>query len=270
MVEILSKNKGAELVSIKYNGEEKLHDGVNDWNRHSPVLFPIVGKLKDGENVIENKICKMGQHGFARDSEFEKIGEESYLLKYNEETLEKFPYKFEFNISYEVENDSVKTKYKIKNVDNKTIKFGLGGHPAFKCDYKNCELEFENDENNAEIYQLDNGLIKLEKEDVSKFINGNKIKLDAGIFDNDAIIMKNLKSNKVVLKENAKKILEFDFSDFPILAIWSKPNAKFLCIEPWFNTADRVDSEGVFDKKENLIKLEPQEIFECSYTVKFF
>ena len=249
---------------------EKLHDGIKDWNRHSPVLFPIVGKLKNGETIIENEIYKMGQHGFARDMEFEEIKENSYVLKYNEKTLEKFPYKFELYVSYEKTNDSVTTKYEVRNIDDRKIKFGLGAHPAYKCNYKNCELEFEKNEEDVEVYQLEEGLVKLEAEDLSEFINGNIIKLNENIFENDAIIMKNLKSNKVCLKENNRKVLEFDFSGFPYLAIWSKLNAEFLCIEPWFNTADKVDSDGKFDNKENLIQLNPNESFKCNYTVRFF
>ena len=270
MIEIVSKKEGAELISVKFNGEEKLHDGINDWNRHAPVLFPIVGKLKNGETLIENEVYQMGQHGFARDSVFEQVGNNAYLLRYNEETLKKFPYKFELYISYETTEDSVTTKYKVKNIDDKNIKFGLGGHPAFQCHYENCELEFEQEENEVQIFQLESGLVKTQEEDASKFINGNKVKLDEDIFENDAIIMKNLTSNKVILKEKNKNILEFDFTDFSYLAIWSKPGAKFLCIEPWLNTADRVNSDGKFENKENLIELKPNENVEYQYIVKFF
>ena len=269
MIEIVSKKEGAELTSIKFNGEEKIHDGINDWNRHSPILFPIVGKLKDGKTVIENKVCKMGQHGFARDMEFKKIGDNEYSLKYNNETLEKYPYKFELIVSYETTENSVITNYEVKNIDDKEIIFGLGAHPAFKCNYENCELVFEKEEDKIEFYQLENGLIKNEKEDKNKFLVGKNIKLNKNIFNDDAIIMKNLQSNKVILKENEKNILEFNFKDFPYLAIWSKTNAKFLCIEPWFNTADKVNSTGIFAEKENILKLKSNTSFKCSYTVKF-
>lgn len=270
MVKIESKKEGAELISVKFDGKEKLHDGKSDWKRHAPVLFPIVGQIKNGETIIEENTYKMGQHGFARDSVFEKIGENSYVLKYNEETLKKYPYKFELYISYETTEDSVITKYRVKNVDNKTIYYGLGGHPAFKCDYQKSTLTFEKNEEKAKIYQLENGLLKTTPENTTDFIDKNTIKLNADIFDNDAIIMKGLKSNKVVLSEKGKNILEFNFSDFPYLAIWSKPGAKFLCIEPWFNTTDKLDSNGKFTSKENILMLDKNEEFECSYTVKFF
>lgn len=269
MIEIESKAQGAELTSIKVDGVEKLHDGKKDWNRHAPVLFPIVGQIKNGETVIEGKICKMGQHGFARDMEFGKIGEHCYKLTYNEATLEKYPYKFELTISYNVQGTSVETKYQVQNVDNKNIYFGLGGHPAFVCDYSNAVIEFEKQEDKLEIYQLENGLVKDKPEEREKFTDGSKIVLKEDSFDDDAIIMKGLKSNKITLKENDKKVLTFDFTDFPILAIWSKKGANFLCIEPWFNTADTVSSIGKYTDKEEIISLEPGKTFEVKFKVEF-
>lgn len=270
MIEIKTKKEGAELESIKLDGIEKLHDGQKDWKRHAPVLFPIVGSLKNGETLIGGKLFKMGQHGFARDMVFEEKGENSYVLKYNAETLEKYPYKFELYISYEVSENCVVTKYKVKNIDNKTIYFGLGGHPAFVCNHESCEIEFEKTEDEIEFYQLENGLINSNCEDKNKFMKENKIILNENYFDNDAVIMKKIKSNIVTLKENGKTLLKFDFSDFPILAIWSKKGANFLCIEPWMNTADAVDSDGIYQNKEGICSLEAGEELEVKYVVEFF
>lgn len=272
MIEIKTVSKGAELVSIKMDGFEKMHDGESFWNRHAPVLFPIVGKLKDGKTIIEGKEYFMGQHGFARDMEFEVLGENSYLLKSSEESLKMFPYEFEFYISYEVNENEVITKYKVINKDNKQMIFGLGGHPAFNCEYSSGKyrLEFEDIEDEIEVYQLEDGLVKENPEKTSKFIKENRIFLDKDIFKNDAIIFKNIKSRKVYLKTEIKTILAFEFKDFPYLGIWSKPDAPFVCIEPWFNTADRINSNGVFEEKEDLIELNPNQEFSAEYKVKFF
>ncbi|MCI8310166.1 MAG: aldose 1-epimerase family protein [Clostridia bacterium] len=271
MLNIKTVNKGAELISVTLDGTQKLHDGQNFWNRHSPVLFPIVGKLKNGKTLINENIYEMGQHGFARDMDFEKISENSYVLKYNSETLKKFPFKFELYVSYEIDDNTLKTKYKVVNKDNSNIIFGLGGHPAFKCDYSktNCELKFEKEENNIEFYMLEDGLVVPQKLDKSKFMENNKIKLHKDIFKNDAIIMKNLNSNKVYLIQDDKKILEFDFSGFKYLAIWSKENAPFVCIEPWMNTTDKIDSDGVFKNKEDILELDSNKEFEIEYKIKF-
>lgn len=269
MLEIKSVNKGAELVSVILDGEEMLHDGKTSWNRHSPVLFPIVGKLKNGKTLINGNEYEMGQHGFARDMEFEKLSDNSYILKSNEETFKKYPFNFELYISYLVQANNLITKYKVRNTDNRKITFGIGAHPAFKCNYSNCELKFEKEENNIEIYQLSDGLVVPEKIDTNKFIQNNVIKFNKDIFKNDAIIMKNLNSNKVYLIENGKQKIEFDFSGFKYLAVWSKPDAEFLCIEPWMNTADKTNSDGVFEHKEDIINLNPNEEFEIEYKIKF-
>ncbi len=273
MLEIKTTKKGAELISIKLDGFEKMHDGKNFWNRHSPVLFPIVGKLKNGKTTIEKNSYEMGQHGFARDMDFEEISENSYVLKSNKETLKKFPFDFEFYISYEVSGNRVTTNYKVVNKSDKLMIFGLGGHPAFSCEYASGKyrIEFEKIEDEIEIYQLEDGLLKDKPEKTNKFIKENRIFLDNKTFEKDAIIMKNLKSEKVFLKtETNKKVLTFDFKDFPYLAIWSKPDAPFICIEPWFNTADKVSSNGVFEEKEDLIELKPNQKFETKYSVEFF
>lgn len=272
MIEIKTINKGAELISIKYNDIEMMHDGESFWNRHAPVLFPIVGKLKDGKSIIDGKVCEMGQHGFARDMDFETIGENSYVLKFNEETLKKYPYKFELYISYEIIENKVVTRYKVINKDTKEIIFGLGGHPAYKCDYSDGEhyLEFEESENDLEIYQLENGLRKLEPENKTKFFKDNKILLNKNTFEDDALILKDLKSRKVYLKNNNGTRLAFEYKGFSYLGIWSKPGAPFVCIEPWFNTTDKVNSTGIFEEKEDIIKLDLNEKFEAEYSVEFF
>lgn len=274
-LQISSKKEGAELTSIKFNDKEMLHQGKEYWNRHAPILFPIVGQIKNGETIINGEVYKMGQHGFARDMEFEEIKKtkniHEYLLKNNEETLERFPFEFELYVTYEVNENEVITKYTVINKDEKEMLFGLGGHPAFICNYssENYEIEFEKEEDNIEFLQLENGLIS--KEVGKNVLKQNKIQLLENTFDNDAIIMKNIHSNKVILKDNKNNvdILEFDFTGFPYLALWSKKGAPFVCIEPWFNTADKIDSNRKFEDKENILKLKPNEKFECQYKVKF-
>lgn len=274
-LEIQSKKEGAELTSIKYNNKEMLHQGKEYWNRHAPILFPIVGQIKDGEIIINGQTYKMGQHGFARDMEFEKIeiteNRHRYILISNEQTLEKFPFKFELYVTYEIKENEIITKYEVINKDEKEMLFGLGGHPAFICNYskEEYEIDFTEKEDKIEFLKLKDGLI--DTENAENILNNNKIHLKENTFENDAIIMKKIKSNKVILKNNKtnKEILEFDFTGFPYLALWSKKGAPFVCIEPWFNTADKIDSSKEFNKKEDILILKPNEKFECQYKVKF-
>ena len=280
MIKIKCLEHGAELTSIKVDGIEKLHQGneVLDengkayWGRHAPILFPIVGKLKDNKTQINGNIYEMTQHGFARDMDFEDLGNNKYLLKSNSETLKKYPFKFELYIEYKINQNELTTEYTVINKDEKDMLFGLGGHPAFICDYStgDYELKFDKKEDNIEFYKLQDGLIKTEP--IPSILEDNKIKLDKDIFNEDAIIMKNINSNKIILnnaREN-KKELEFNFEGFPYLAIWSKKGAPFVCIEPWQNHTDSVNSNGKFEEKENILKLKKEEKFNCKYKVIFY
>ncbi|MDO4282052.1 MAG: aldose 1-epimerase family protein [Clostridia bacterium] len=283
MLEIESKALGAELTSIKINGQEKLHQGnrVLDqngnvfWGRHAPVLFPIVGRLKDDYTIINGQECKMTQHGFARDMEFETLKKENniheYLLRFNQETLDKFPYRFELYIKYVVMEDVLKVFYIVKNVDNKEIEFGIGGHPAFYINpLCNNNLIFEKEEHKIQFLQLENGLICDDNSFVkSRFTNNQVIHINEETFTHDAIIMENIESNMISLTSDGNKILDFDFSSFPKLAVWSKMGAPFVCIEPWFTTADTIDSSHRFCDK-NSICLEKNKEFQCSYQIKFY
>ena len=283
MLKIQTKKSGAELISIQYNGKEMLFQGAKVldsngniyWKRQAPILFPIVGQLKNSQTQIEGETYEMSQHGFARDMDFEEISktenEHHYMLKYNEETLKKYPYKFELHVIYEIIGNTLTVNYKVKNIDDKIIYFGLGGHPAFNCNYSSGEYEiaFLENEDEIEFLKLKNGLIDTEK--AENILQDNKIYLKEDTFDNDAIIMKNIKSNKVILQnhETNQKILELDFTGFPYLALWSKKGAPFVCIEPWQNTADRIDSTQIYKDKENIIELPKDKEFECKYSIKF-
>jgi len=282
MLKIQTKKSGAELTSVQYNGKEMLFQGAKVldsngniyWKRQAPILFPIVGQLKNSQTQIEGEIYEMSQHGFARDMDFEEISKTEnkhhYMLKYNEETLKKYPYKFELHVIYEIIGDTLTVTYKVKNIDDKTIYFGLGGHPAFNCDYSNGEYEiaFSENEDKIEFLKLKNGLIDTEK--AQNILQDNKIYLKEDTFDNDAVIMKNLKSNKVVLQnhETNQKILELDFTGFSYLALWSKKGAPFVCIEPWQNTADRIDSTQIYKDKEGIIELPKDKEYKCEFKIK--
>lgn len=286
--QMLTSKFGGELISFKLNGVEKLHQGedcVDEngkvyWKRHWPVLFPIVGKLKKNQTMINGKNYEITQHGFARDMEFEPITKldnfHSYVLKSNKSTLARYPFEFELYTTYRLYGNQLTTIYKVINVGTTNMPFGIGGHPAFKIDVEelnngNYYLEFEEPEEKIHFLYLVDGLIGTEYAR-NLVVDKTKIYLDKNTFNNDALIMKGITSSKISLKKRNtnKTLLTMDFSGFPYLAIWSKPNAPFLCIEPWRNTADTVKTSGIFAEKTDIITLKPKEEFECKYTVEFF
>ena len=286
--QMFSSRLGAELTSFKLDGVEKLHQGQDCidengriyWKRHFPVLFPIVGKLKQNKTIINGRTYEMNQHGFARDMDFEPITKldnfHSYVLKSNASTLVNYPFEFALYVTYRTDGNKLTTIYKIVNEGDNNMPFGIGGHPAFKIDrddLKNGEyyLEFEQDEEKIHFLYLVDGLIGTEYAK-NVMLDKRKLPINPHSFDNDALIMKGLTSHGISLKKKSgdKTLLTMDFDGFPYLAVWSKPGAPFICIEPWYSTADTVKSSGVFTQKTDLITLAPKKEFECRYIVEFF
>ena len=163
---IETSKSGAELTRIfsKALNKEILWNGDSKyWGRHSPILFPIVGRLKDNETIIDNKVYNMTQHGFARDMNFELINTTdnsiTYKLTSSEETKEVYPYDFNLFIIYTINNEKINVKWKIENIDNKEIYFSIGAHPAFNIssskNLKDYYLEFEC-RDNVEKIRLEN------------------------------------------------------------------------------------------------------------------
>ena len=279
---------GGELLSFKLDGIEKIHQGedVRDdngkvyWKRHAPVLFPIVGKLKRNQTIINGRTFEIPQHGFARDMEFEPVTKldnfHSYVLKSNKYTLARYPFDFELTNTYRQEGNKLIFIYKVINTGVTNMPFGLGGHPAFKIDPDdlkrgNYYLEFKEDEDRAHFLYLVDGLVGTEYAK-NKLINDRILELDEHTFDNDALIIKGIQNKNISLKNSRtrKTILTMDFEGFPYLGIWSKPRAPFVCIEPWYTTADTLTSSGVFAQKSNMISLPVKSEFECKYTIEFY
>ena len=128
MMEYKIANHGAELQSLKVNGKEYLwHGDAKYWGRRSPILFPMVGKVYDGAFRVDGKEYPMGQHGFARDSEFVQDGERYVLAGC---PLEKYPYQFELAVKYSTEGNKFIAAWSVTNKDSKPIHFQIGAHPA--------------------------------------------------------------------------------------------------------------------------------------------
>ena len=274
-MEIKTVEKGAELISVIYNGEERLHDGKSFWKKHSPVLFPTVGNLRFPNVIIDGKEYPLHKHGFGRDLNFEKIGENSYVLKSNEETHKVYPYDFEFYIWYEVNKNKLTFNYRIVNKGEKTMIFGLGAHPAIRCDYSNGKyyIEFEVDEDDIELIPLDLSCMLLKDEIIKadKVMTGKRIvKFDKDTFKIDTLIFTKIKSKSVTLKEEDKKIAKINFDGFKYLGIWAPIGAPFVCLEPWYTTADYVNSTKEFKDKKDILSLESGKEFKTSFSLEFF
>lgn len=271
---------GGELQSIfnKKDNTEYLWNGdATYWKYHAPILFPIVGKVLNGEYRVNGSLYKLPQHGLARISKFNLLEKTentiSFELKSSVETLKVYPYEFSLIIKYTLIENKVTTEYFVKNINKETMYFSIGAHPAFMCPFSKDEslddyyFEF-NEKEMASIMPLNNeGYVKRNTKEF--FNNENKINLSKDLFKNDALIFSDLKSTKITLKSTKNdKALEFDFTGFPYLALWSKSTgAPFVCIEPWFGHADFEDFSDEFSKKPGILSLESNQTFNCSYSV---
>jgi len=243
---------GAELSSIfnKRENKEMLWQGDSDfWGRKSPVLFPVVGKYKNGKTTYEGKEYALGQHGFARDSEFTLIEKNENKIAFelisNEETLEKYPFKFRLICSFELDNNKIIVGWTVHNIDDKKIYFSIGAHPAFYCKKGETTLSMNGD--NLQYSLINNeGLYTSPKYDTpSNFV------LHDSVFDNDALIIENSDVNEIALVENGKRYLTVIF-DTMVFGLWSpaKKNASFVCIEPWYGRCDSEDFDGDITQRE--------------------
>lgn len=276
--EIKVKDQGAELCSF-FNKEENLEyiwqADPKFWKRHAPVLFPIVGSLKNGTYKFEGKEYQLPQHGFARDENFKLKNKTenslTFLLQSSESTIKLFPYSFELQITYELHYNSLVVMYAVKNTDNKDMYFSIGAHPAFNCPlydnetYQHYYLDFETEEN-VNRWFLEDGLLSARQTTILE--HEKRIPLNRRKFDEGALIFKKLRSNEIsLISSKSKRGIKIRFEGFPYLGIWAKPGADFICIEPWFGITDNYDTDQNLETKEGIQKLSPNEEFETEYAI---
>jgi galactose mutarotase-like enzyme len=278
-IKVSVKPAGAELTSLfnKRNNKEYLWNADDKvWGRHAPILFPIVGKLKDQKYTYEGRQYTLPQHGFARDMNFEVVESSSssvaFQLTATEDSLKNYPFKFLLEVRYELKESSVDVKYSVRNLDSKSLPFSLGAHPGFNCpigedeQYEDYFFEFEKEEE-LSTWLLNEGLLSGETISLGKT---NKIYLTKELFQNDALVFKHLQSEKVTLKSSkSNNSIALTFPGFPYLGLWTKPGtSKFVCIEPWCGIADGVGASGNILQKEGIRVLEIGKSFDCSYNIK--
>jgi len=279
-LQIQIAEKGAELQSVKANGLEYMWRGDPAfWGKHSPVLFPIVGGLKNNSYTFDGKTYAMGRHGFARDKVFTVLDktENSVLLGIGdtEETKNVYPFSFEFLIQYILDQQQLNIQYIVKNTDHRDMYFSVGAHPAFSVPLEDG-LRFEDyalyfsDIENVGIYPLDDNGQTL-RTSVPFLEESSILPLQKSLFYNDALVFKELRSTEITLKsEKSQHGLTVSFDGFPYLGIWSAKDADFVCIEPWNGIADNVDATGDLTQKEGIHALKPAEAFRRNWSVSFF
>lgn len=282
LLSIRVNHRGAELASL-YNhatGLEYLWDAdPRYWGKHSPVLFPIVGTLKDGAFKYANTMYHLPRHGFARDLFFVLEVKESsklvFLLKNTRESLTTFPFPFEFRVTYELDEFALHVNYHVSNPAAEKMYFSVGAHPAFRVplipgtEFSDYFLKFEKKENSNHWPVTKDGYI----EKISKpfFVDDLIMPLRHELFYNDALVFKDLKSSTIAIRSNKHAHgVEFSFPDFPFFGIWSARDADFVCLEPWCGIADSVGHDQQLQAKEGIVELPAGNDWRRTWTVTTF
>jgi len=268
---------GAEMKHLNTlkDGKEWLWQADPEyWPRTAPVLFPIVGKLAEDQYFYHDNPYPLSQHGFARDRVF---GVESsfpdhirYKLSSDYETRKFYPFDFDFFVGYNLAKNWIWIEYEVLNTGKEEMYFSVGGHPGFALPgwpNRKYYLNFE-EPDILEPTLLQAGLL-IPGKSAQIISDGSELQIDAHLFDQDALVFKNLRSTWVGFRsETDDHNLRLHFEGFPDFAIWSKPNAPFVCLEPWYGHADFVGKPGDISKKPGILTISPGDNFHCRYAIE--
>lgn len=276
------KSKGAELVSIRSKETALEYMWSGDpafWAKTSPILFPIVGTLKEDTFLYKNKAYNLPRHGFARDMEFEVTESAKdfavFTLTSSPASIGKYPFEFRLQVRYKLKGNSLHVNYAVGNEGTGEMYFSIGGHPAFKVPlidgtrYEDYYLMFNKVEEAPRWPISDKGLIETNP---AVFINNtNKIQLTRKLFEQDAIVLKHLHSDCVSIRSlEHDHGLDFYFERFPFFGIWAAKDADFVCLEPWCGIADSVNHNQELIRKEGIEKIGAGESWSREWKVDLY
>ena len=284
LLRITVQSTGAELTSLvkRATGQEYIWSGDPAvWGSTAPVLFPIIGTLKDGKTRIEGKEYAIPKHGFIRYNDRLELYSKSedrltFRLCADEQTLAVYPYRFDFRITFRLRNEHLIIYHEVTNLDERPMPFHLGGHPAFRVPffegdrYEDYYLRFEHAEDSVSYQVTDAGTVSTQDTRPVPWQEGGRVlPLTHELFSQDALVFKDLESRSVNLESrNHGPVLKLDYAGWTHLGVWAKTNGDFVCIEPWLGVADAAEGDGEFAHKEDLIRLEPNDTYEMSYDIK--
>nr|SFZ88097.1 LacX protein, plasmid [Loigolactobacillus rennini] len=272
--------KGAELTNLISldSGNEYIWQGdPKIWNRHAPVLFPIVGRLKNDQYRYQGKTYHMTQHGFARDRTFQVVAHQSdaisFQLKDDQKTWQNYPFAFELTVTYQLLDNDLEVTYFVHNPAQKPLYFSIGGHPGFNIPlttdnkFEDYYISYEPKKTRVQI-----PLVGAYNDAAHKTLAPTDTDLDLSheLFHADALIYELNQVNTFTLKNDQNQhSVSVTVPNAPYTGIWSPyPKAgNFVCIEPWWGIADNVAANGDFTQKMGINHLAPGADFTGSFTI---
>lgn len=282
LLQVRLSAQGAELQSItrKDHHLEYLWSGDPAfWAKKSPILFPIVGGLKNNTYRYNGREYQLGRHGFARDMAFTVTLHTSssinFSLQDTENTLHHYPFPFSLNVRYTVQDATLLVNYEVQNMGDEVMYFSIGAHPAFRVPlvagtrFEDYALHF-NETETAGIWPLSAGG-QIETTPLPYLDQTRQLPLKKELFYKDALVFKQLASTAIAIRSaQTAHGVEVHFPGFPYMGIWSAKDADFVCIEPWCGIADHVNASGELQEKEGIMPLKPEEVFQKQWSAVFF
>lgn len=282
MLAVWIASQGAELQSIvhKHTGLEYMWSGDPAyWAKKSPVLFPIVGGLKNGQYSFRSHTYQLGRHGFARERAFAISSHTDssicFTLLSDEESKRVYPFDFRFSLTYTLHANRVTVTYEVENTGSEPMYFSVGAHPAFAVPltaatvFSDYYLLFGERETAGRWPLSAEGLI--EKASIPWLSDTRELPLNKALFLSDALVCKALHSESIsILNRRNPHGVRLGYTGFPYMGIWSAKQADFVCIEPWCGIADSVDASGELSAKEGINELAAGEIFTRSWYAEVF
>ncbi len=263
---------GAEMKSLSANGREYLWNSNPDvWASSCPLMFPICGGLKDGKYIFDGTEYTLPKHGYAKNTLFEVESATDttavFLHKSNNETKEHFPFDYELRLIYTLDGNSVRIEYKVDNKSDKTMYFSIGSHEGYYTPegIEDYDVVFPQNET-LNAYVLYGNLLSDQQLPIIK--DTNILPLYDKYFTVDALVFKDLKSRSAMLRNRKTgKAVKIDFDYAPYFLLWHKPNAPYICLEPWAGVQDIVGSSYDITQKEGILSLEAGKTYLAEHTI---
>ncbi|MCQ1833913.1 aldose 1-epimerase family protein [Neorhizobium galegae] len=257
----------ADGRSFLWNGDAAF------WNGRSPVLFPMVGKAPENRISVDGKPYEMGQHGFARRSEFALASSSAIMCRYelaaSDATRAVYPFEFLLAVEHALDGRTLTVAAEVENRDARAMPFGLGFHPAFVWPIPGAvgahTITLDNGAEPA-LTRLEGGLVKPEK--LPSPFKAGGLTLDHAMFDADAMIFPEGAGDGLTYAAEGGPALKFSFENLPNLALWQKPGAPFICIEPWHGTAAELGGSDDIARRPYGVVLQPGEKARFAFTVE--
>ncbi len=265
--------RGAELCSVRLGGREYIWQGDERfWGWHSPVLFPVCGRLLHDRYRFGGKTYAMHMHGFAREKVFSAKQTSSrkavFSLGEDEDTLSQYPFPFHLAVSYVLSNRRLTVRYTVRNTGNGPMFWNIGVHTAFYTQDGEWSVGFAKAQNLSVRELIPPGFLGGKKIEISE--NAHTLPVTPALFSGDSLLFENLRPASVELKRNDRTVVSAEFSDFPYFVLWKKEGAPFFCMEPWNGLPDRADTDGELSHKEGVCELLPGKEQSLSFSLQFF